>query len=361
MKRLPDKLFLFLIGLLFIIESASYAKPVAISIVTFSLSCLLFYSDDIRLHITSYVLFMILCFAVPEFLYFLPLLLYDAFMKKQYFITLSLLSVFLHMTLFTGFYFSFYLFSCALSIYLTYRTAKLESAEHKLISLRDNSTELQNVLRKKNKDLMEKQDYEIHLATLRERNRIAREIHDNVGHMLSRSILQMGALTTIYKENPLNEQLRSINETLNSAMTSIRESVHDLHDDSIDLEQSLREILKSSDTRFETRLDYTVSKDVSRNVKYCMISILKEAVSNTVKHSNADKITVIVREHPAFYQMTIEDNGKDIPTMKETNIKVTGIGLSNMRDRVEALDGTFRIHTEKGFHIFLSIPKKEEA
>jgi signal transduction histidine kinase len=41
---------------------------------------------------------------------------------------------------------------------------------------------------------MEKQDYEIYLATLRERNRIAREIHDNVGHMLSRSILQIGAL-----------------------------------------------------------------------------------------------------------------------------------------------------------------------
>lgn len=355
MKRLLDKLFLFLIGMLFIIESGGFAKPVAISIVAFSLSCLLFYSDDDRLHSAGYILFVILCFIMPEFLFFLPLFMYDAFIKKQFFICICFLSVFLHMELFPGIRFCFFLFACALGIYLTYRTKKLEEVEHKLIALRDNSTELHNVLRQKNKDLMEKQDYEIHLATLKERNRIAREIHDNVGHMLSRSILQLGALTTIYKENPLNEQLRSINDTLNSAMTSIRESVHDLHDDSIDLEQSLKEILASTDTHFETKLDYTVSKDVPRNIKYCMISILKEAVSNTMKHGNADKITVIAREHPAFYQMSIEDNGKDIGS-----IKSSGIGLSNMRDRVEALNGTFHIHTEKGFHIFMSIPKKEE-
>lgn len=73
------------------------------------------------------------------------------------------------------------------------------------------------------------------LQTLRERNRIAREIHDNVGHMLSRSILQMGALITIHKEEPLHGQLAGVGETLNQAMNSIRESVHDLHDESIDL------------------------------------------------------------------------------------------------------------------------------
>ena len=62
----------------------------------------------------------------------------------------------------------------------------------------------------KKQEPMEKQDYEIYLATLRERNRIAREIHDNVGHMLSRSILQMGALITIHKEEPLHGQLAGV-------------------------------------------------------------------------------------------------------------------------------------------------------
>ena len=61
---------------------------------------------------------------------------------------------------------------------------------------RDESTEMAMHLAEKNKDLMEKQEYEVHLATLAER-RIAREIHDNVGHMLSSAILQVGALRAV--------------------------------------------------------------------------------------------------------------------------------------------------------------------
>ena len=55
-------------------------------------------------------------------------------------------------------------------------------------------------LQKKNKALQEKQNYEIYAATLRERNRIAREIHDNVGHLLSRTILLTGAAKTLNRD-----------------------------------------------------------------------------------------------------------------------------------------------------------------
>lgn len=112
------------------------------------------------------------------------------------------------------------------------------------IHLKDSSTELRLVMQKRQQELMEKQDYEIHLATLQERNRIAREIHDNVGHMLSRAILQMGALQTIHQEEPLHGQLLQINDTLGEAMNSIRESVHDLHNESLDLRQALLDICR---------------------------------------------------------------------------------------------------------------------
>lgn len=51
--------------------------------------------------------------------------------------------------------------------------------------MRDTTKEIAMQLKQQNRDLMEKQDYEINIATLNERNRIAREIHDNVGHLLS--------------------------------------------------------------------------------------------------------------------------------------------------------------------------------
>ena len=59
----------------------------------------------------------------------------------------------------------------------------------------------------KNKDLMEKQDYEVNLATLNKRNGIAREIHDSVGHVMSSSILQVGALIATAQDEMARESL----------------------------------------------------------------------------------------------------------------------------------------------------------
>ena len=85
--------------------------------------------------------------------------------------------------------------------------------------------ELTTQLVEKNKAMQRNQDYEIYLATLKERNRIAREIHDNVGHMLTRSILQLGALSVINKDETVGEAINDLSGTLNTAMTSIRSSV----------------------------------------------------------------------------------------------------------------------------------------
>lgn len=73
----------------------------------------------------------------------------------------------------------------AVIIYM--RVSKLEDTVGNLTALRDQITEKNMQLAEQNLRLAEAQDNEIHLATLRERNRIAREIHDNVGHMLTRS------------------------------------------------------------------------------------------------------------------------------------------------------------------------------
>ena len=97
--------------------------------------------------------------------------------------------------------------SLLLSLFLAVRTQKLEKMREEFKKLRDDSMELNLLLNKKNQYLMEKQETEVHLATLKERNRIAREIHDNVGHMLSRSILQLGALKALNHDSSLSAPL----------------------------------------------------------------------------------------------------------------------------------------------------------
>ena len=59
------------------------------------------------------------------------------------------------------------------------------------------------------------------------------------------------------------------------------------------------------------------------------------------RHSDADKVTVFVCEHPGFYQMSVEDNGSSASLPDETGQGEGGIGLANMKDRVQALAAQF--------------------
>ena len=132
------------------------------------------------------------------------------------------------------------------------------------------------LLAEKNKALQEKQNYEIYAATLRERNRIAREIHDNVGHLLSRTILLTGAAKTLNRDKNMESLLEGLDTSLNSAMNSIRSSVHNLHDES----ETLREIAEGIIKDFENcTMEYDMSEIIPNKIKYCFAAIIKEALT----------------------------------------------------------------------------------
>lgn len=235
---------------------------------------------------------------------------------------------------------------------------RLEKQYH---SYRDQSAEQWNALRAKNQELISRQDYEVELATLNERTRIAREIHDNVGHLLTRSILQVSALQVICREDEdLKEPLEMLRGTLGDAMDNIRSSVHDLHDDAVNLEMSLRALLDSF-SFCPVIFNYEAGK-LPRAVVYCFLAVCKEALSNIARHSQATEASVSVAEHPGFYQLIIRDNGKGTAKSREAGHpegRVSqGIGLLNMRERVEALGGNFNLQFDGGCSIFISVPRK---
>ena len=89
------------------------------------------------------------------------------------------------------------------------------------------------------------------------------------------------------------------------------------------------------------------------------IAIAKEAVNNAVKHSNGDEIRIIVREHPAFYQLEIMDNGTSVDERSLSG--ETGDGIRHkkrIKERVAAIGGIMRIKADDGFRIFVTLMKK---
>ena len=214
-------------------------------------------------------------------------------------------------------------FSFAMSVYC----CRINLLRAGLLAMRDNTAEHDMLVAQNTRQLLENQDNMVLTATLSERNRIAREIHDNVGHMLTRSILQTGAIKVINKDERLEKPLAQLQSTLDTAMDSMRKSVHDLHDES----------------------------------KYSFINIVKEAINNTLKHSNSDHMDIRVREHPAFYQLYITDNGQNIRSglSPAQGSASGGMGLNGIQERVNKLGGTMKISTDDGFSILINIMKRD--
>ena len=357
MIRILDKGILFGLGAVLLFQRQEFVIPVVVLLTALIFSSFSLYLTDTKILGILWMGYLVLCVIRPEFSYFLPLLLYDSMWYSFYWGLAGVLFYYPARELYTGWMSMLWLLTAFLAVYMAYKSEKNDRLDADIIHLRDTDTELKLVMEQRNRELLEKQENEIYLATLRERNRIAREIHDNVGHMLSRSILQVGALATICKEETIRQQLAGINDTLNQAMNSIRESVHDLHDDAIDLRQAAYEAVKDMRKNYDVHIEYDMSAHIPRNVKYCFIAIVKEGMSNIIKHSNADKVDIIFREHPGFYQLCIEDNSSVSHSVEESD---HGIGISNMRERVEALGGTLNIRQKNGFRIFATVRKEME-
>lgn len=291
----------------------------------------------------------------PALTMFFPAAGYGLFRRRIYFPAAAFIIVFCIRTAraLPVFLLCLELFAFLISFLLAAETGERERLEKALQRTQDDSTERDLLLTEKNRSIQEKQDYEIYTATLKERNRIAREIHDNVGHLLSRSILLVGAMKAVSGEKALAPTLDSLDSTLNSAMDSIRASVHDLRDEAVNLDEALSSLTREF-TFCPVDYLYDAGRDVPRNVKYSFISISKEALSNIMRHSNATKASLTVREHPALYQLCIEDNGTRIVQSEG------GMGLANMRDRTEKLGGSIHIFTENGFRILITVPKRRQ-
>ena len=356
MSTYMDTLIIFILCTFLFPTGLFDALHITCILFLFALFCFITVAKNQKISILLGILALPITLLIPEVTVYLPLLYYIYFYQKQYIIPVLYLIPIANFIITTKDFSNLLILLLILfSLYLAYQTERHIALLKAIKESRDNSVENELVLKEKNRQLLENQDDQIYIATLKERNRIAREIHDNVGHMLSRSILQVGAMLAICKDETLKPHLSTLKETLDTAMNSIRNSVHDLHDESVDLKHALENLIESF-TFCPVALECEISKHIPKEVKYCFLAIAKEALNNTMKHSNATKITITVKEHPAFYQLLVEDNG----TKKETGsiaVDTSGIGLSNMKERVDALHGIIHINAEDGFRIFVSVQK----
>lgn len=203
------------------------------------------------------------------------------------------------------------------------------------------------------------------LAKEEERNRIAREIHDTVGHTVTALLVQMEAARKYMNQSPEKSQriMQTVEELARSIYQEIRFSIERINQeewDDLELMELCEQVL--SDFAKLTKLKYTFevvgesSTLIPQSYKFHLYRILQETLTNAKRHGKASHVSVILRFEEVGLQLEIEDNGMGTDQLQ------VGFGLKNLQRRVEDLGGTCTFETKagKGFKTVVCLPIQKE-
>lgn len=353
-EELFDKLCLFFCGFSLCQMVFRHHHTVLTFLLAFIVISLLSYFTKKVLRDVLLGIYALLCLLLPPLTLYLPALVFEIAENKlstQYLI-LSLPVLFLPFT--AGWTPLLLLIPfLTVSVRLKIQTVRLQHQQEKQNLLKDQLEKNRSSLSRLKQTQKEQQENEVRLATLNERTRIARDIHDNVGHLLSSALLQTAALSSGTNDETGKAGLSQLKETLNEALDRIRSSVHQLHDTPVDLEAEISRLLGSlTGCRCEQTVELAGIPGLK--IRRCLLAIIREALNNVIRHSNADRLDLNLKEHPVFYQLIIRDNGS-----VESLEKHKGMGLSSIRERVSQLGGQLHIDAGNGFSLFVTLPKEK--
>ena len=248
---------------------------------------------------------------------------------------------------------------CALAALLALRTTEEETTRARLHAMRDDLREKVLALQDANARLLRAQDHELRAAALSERTRIAREIHDGVGHVLTRLLLRVKALQVTHRDEPgVVADLATLDSDLGDALDSMRRSVHALSEEGEELATSLN-LLGSRCGIAKVDVDCSTQTEPPPAVARCVVAVVREALTNAARHGRAASARVVVTDYPAFWQVTVDNDGV-VPPGDEPLVDGggnAGLGLRSMTERVEALGGRVRITPRPRFTVFATIPR----
>lgn len=201
-------------------------------------------------------------------------------------------------------------------------------------------------------------------ATLQERNRVAREIHDSLGHALTaQTILLENALLFLPpKADRAKDYLRTATESAYQALREVSKSVSTLRTDSrqyAPLGQTIPALMQDICQPAQIASSHRVElpDGLPDDVSLALFRIVQEALTNTVKHSQAQGVQVKLVAKSNRLHLQVLDNGKGFDPSKNTS----GFGLRGMRERTQALGGTCQIWSAPGtgcrISVILPLPK----
>lgn len=203
-----------------------------------------------------------------------------------------------------------------------------------------------------------------------ERSRLAKDLHDGLGTLLTTLKLSMDKLKS-YNEVLSSEHYTSSLFLIDKASKELRRIAHNMMPEALEkfgLLTALEDLC--DDVNFHTKLNVTfqhfgVGQKIPHSIQLSLYRIIQELLNNVIKHSMATEVLVQMIQRADILHVTVEDNGSGFQMKAKEKNNGKGKGLQNIRSRVEYLNGTLELESEidKGtsVEIELVIPKDDKV
>ncbi len=190
------------------------------------------------------------------------------------------------------------------------------------------------------------------LAAVQERNHIAREIHDSLGHTLTAQNIQLQTALKLWQRDPNQAKLflQQAQQLATKAMQEVRRSVSTLRADAWEappLEEAIALLVDdfSQGTGIPVAAQVNVKTHVPSKLVKTLYRVVQEALTNISKYAHATTVKIVVSATSETIRLSIEDNGRGFQPDWEN---LTSFGLRGMRERVMSLEGVLWLQSEPG-------------
>lgn len=205
------------------------------------------------------------------------------------------------------------------------------------------------------------------LATVEERERIARDLHDDLGQLLgflSAKVRAIKELVATGRPEKATQELAGLERHIHTLGTQVREAILGLRTQ-VGIERPLGETLRDYsadfgalaglDVTFDGRAD--AGRDLPGLQQYQMLRIVQEALSNVRRHAQARSVCVRVTEERDHLEVSVADDGRGFSPA----VVSTGFGLKTMAERTKSLNGTLEVESDpaSGTTVRVRVPIEE--
>lgn len=196
------------------------------------------------------------------------------------------------------------------------------------------------------------------MGETKERNRLAREIHDTLGHTLTGISAGIDACIATVDKSPesTKKQLELISNVTREGILDIRRSVNQLRPDALEhlslefaITKMIMDINSVSNTKVFFQSDVKVLK-FDPDEENAIYRVIQESLTNALRHGKATKIWIRMRKEHSEIILTIQDNGQGCKKFEQ------GFGTRHIMERIEMLNGTVCFESSEGFLVSARIP-----